>query len=93
VIAAGVIGLLYHGPALLLGVVLLGGRYPGERVLARPLRRRPSTRRRPLRRALPRPPRRTAPRGGLLIASGLAGRGPPTVADPRPFSITGVPPT
>jgi uncharacterized protein YcnI len=78
VITAAVIGLLYLGPALLLGAVLLGGRYPGERVLSRPLRRRFVVRRRPLRRALPRPPRRTAPRGGLLIAAGLAGRGPPT---------------
>lgn len=85
-ITAVVIGLLYLSPALLLGAVLLGGRYPGERVLARPLRRRPTTRRRPLRRPLPRPPRRTTPRGGLLIAAGLAGRGPPPRAlSPRPF--------
>jgi len=77
VTAGVVIGLLYLAPALLLAALLLGGRYPGERVLARPLRRRFTPRRRPLRRALPRPPRRTTPRGGLLIAAGLAGRGPP----------------
>jgi hypothetical protein len=80
VIAGAVIGLLYLAPALLLGLLLLGGRYPGERVLARPLQRRRPTRRRLARRLLPRPPRRTGPRGGVLIAAGLAGRGPPTVA-------------
>jgi hypothetical protein len=78
VTAAVVIGLLYLAPALLLGALLLGGRYPGERVLSRPLRRRFAVRRRPLPRVLPRPPRRTRPRGGLLIAAGLAGRGPPS---------------
>jgi hypothetical protein len=80
VIAGAVIGLLYLAPALLLGLLLLGGRYPGERILARPLRHRRLARRRPVRRLLPRPPRRTGPRGGLLIAAGLAGRGPPSVA-------------
>jgi uncharacterized protein YcnI len=93
VIVGVVIGLLYLAPALLIGVLLLGGRYPGEHVLARPLRRRCSARRRPVRRALPRPPRRTTPRGGLLIAARLAGRGPPVDGRSHRFVSfdTGVP--
>jgi hypothetical protein len=74
----GGIGLLYLAPAVVLGLVLLAGRYPGEQTLVRPLARA----RTPVRRALPRvptprPARRVRPRGGLLLAARLAGRGPP----------------
>lgn len=77
----GSVGLLYLAPAILLTALLLGGRYPGERVLARAVvrARRPVRRRRLSRTRLPRPPRRTTPRGGRLLCAGLAGRGPPTV--------------
>jgi hypothetical protein len=81
---AGMPGTLTSGalmalPALLLAVALLGGNYPGERLL----RRWGSRRSRPRMRcglppALPRPAA-AMPRGGSLIASALAGRAPPVL--------------
>ena len=71
----------YLAPALLLGLPLLAGRYPGERPLARALsRRRPPPRRAPL--CAPPAARVFAltPRGGRLVATALAGRGPPVPA-------------
>ncbi len=71
-------GLLYLAPALLLLAALAFDRYPGERLLAAlagagaPARRR--MRPAPSR---PTPPRRSFPRGGVLLALALAGRGPP----------------
>jgi hypothetical protein len=67
----------------LLGTLLLG-RYPGceaivrlsERIARHPRADRAATRRS----ALPKPPRSFAPRGGLLIALGLAQRPPPVAA-------------
>lgn len=70
-------------PLLGLLLTLLLGRYPGceaivrlsERIAAR--RRTRDAIRRP---ALPKPPRASAPAGGLLIALGLAQRPPPLPA-------------
>jgi hypothetical protein len=71
--------LLYLAPALLVAVPLMLGRYPGERALERLRRTDTAPRPRPVR--ITRPGRRTAasllPRGGSLIAVGLARRGPP----------------
>jgi len=72
-------GMLFLGPAFVLLLPLLLGRYPGERLLTA---FRPGTRRRAPRglaapRRLPTPCRA---RGGLLIAWALAKRGPPTPA-------------
>jgi hypothetical protein len=70
---------LYLAPALLLLLALGLGLYPGERALIRKLRRARAPRRRPL--ALACGPRRGLfarwPRGGRLIAVGMAGRAPP----------------
>jgi hypothetical protein len=70
--------LLYLAPAILLLAALAFGHYPGERLLeavARVwhpvLRRRRSLPTRPL------APPRFSPRGGVLLAMALAGRGPP----------------
>jgi len=72
-------GLLYLAPALLLLAALSLNRYPGERLLLRITRawarrrfrqrrtRRPGSADSPLR----------FPRGGVLLAMALAGRGPP----------------
>jgi hypothetical protein len=71
--------LLYMAPALALAAMLLARRYPGERLLLaarqgrRPRRLRPAAMLCPLRPALAR-----VPRGGLLIASDLAVRPPPS---------------
>ena len=69
--------LLYVAPAALLALALLSGHYPGERVLTRLARR---GRRRP-RRAVsaPRPRAVFTARvtGGVLLATGMAGRAPP----------------
>jgi hypothetical protein len=70
-------------PLLALLLTLLLGHYPGceaivrlsERIAAR--RRTRDAIRRP---ALPKPPRASAPAGGLLIALGLAQRPPPLPA-------------
>lgn len=74
----GGVALLYLLPALMLVCVLLAGRYPGERVLAR--RMRPGAT--PARRAAgslvrARRPVALVPRGGLLMGFALAVRPPP----------------
>jgi hypothetical protein len=75
--AAGLSAALLHlSPVLLVLVLLLGGRYPGERLLHRlaptPHAPRPNPSAPCPRRALT-----FFPRGGLLLAASLAGRGPP----------------
>ncbi len=74
-------GLMYLLPALVLAVVMLGRRYPGERVIER-LREARATRPRARAVSAPRPRQspRTHRRGGRLIAVSLAGRAPPHVA-------------
>jgi hypothetical protein len=74
-------GLLFLGPALLLGMLLLARRYPGEDVIGRwrDARRSPGVGR-PGRRPRPRPALRSRPGGGRLIAVSLAGRAPPLAA-------------
>jgi hypothetical protein len=74
-------GLLYLAPALVLAVVLLGCRYPGERVIER-LREVRAVRPRARAAGAPRPRQRPREhqRGGRLIAVSLAGRAPPFVA-------------
>jgi hypothetical protein len=72
-----VVWLLYIAPALILLVALACGYYPGERLLAAVTRSAPPDRRpraTPLR---PLFPPRPTPRGGVLLALALAGRGPP----------------
>lgn len=70
-------------PAIALVVALLQGAYPGERVLER-LR---AVRRRPRQPSVRAPRRRWAPRvrrrSGELLASALAGRGPPPLSRSR----------
>lgn len=82
--------LLYLAPALLILLPLAFDRYPGERLL-QAVMARPATQV-----SRPRPPaRRLAPasllpRGGALLASALAGRGPPprtAAAQPRHLSM------
>jgi hypothetical protein len=78
------LAVLYLAPALMLWALLTGDRYPGERILER-VRRSPARDLMedavpPARR--PRPVRRTMPRGGVLVASSLAGRAPPALAAP-----------
>jgi hypothetical protein len=68
----------YLAPALLILLPLLSGRYPGDEALVRVATRR-ARRARPLPPVAP-PRRRGAvllPRGGRLVATALAGRGPP----------------
>ena len=76
-LSAGEPWLLYLSPALILLGALACDRYPGERLLAAFARARhlvPRLHGRP-------PPgpllRRPFPRGGVLLAMALAGRGPP----------------
>ena len=71
--------LLYLAPALLLLAALVCGCYPGERLLDALSRSRWSALRREAR-TTPRRllPVRSSPRGGVLLAMALAGRGPPT---------------
>ncbi len=73
--------LLYLLPALVLAVVLLARRYPGECVIERLREARAA---RPRARAAdalrPRQRPREHQRGGRLIAVSLAGRAPPLVA-------------
>jgi hypothetical protein len=69
-------GLLFLAPAFVLALPLLAGRYPGEAVFARSLRRRPARHGAPGALRL-RPPARRLPRGGLLVGHALAGRAPP----------------
>jgi len=89
--AAGVLALLALGdssfglaaaPTLLLLASLLTGRLPGERLLAglaRRVREGRTPRRGGWRQPRPALVRSHGPRGGLLIASGLASRGPPLI--------------
>ena len=71
-------GLLYLAPALLLLVALAFDRYPGERLLAALARAwHPVLRDESRTPTLPVPPR-SFPRGVLLLAMALAGRGPPS---------------
>jgi hypothetical protein len=74
-------GLMFMLPALVLAVVLFGGRYPGERVIER-LRKALATRRRvrATSTTLPRQRPTETRRGGRLIAVSLAGRAPPLAA-------------
>lgn len=65
----------YFAPTLALVGLLVLGRYPGEHALARRAIRPRALRPRPL--APPSRVRRILPRGGVLLASGLAGRAPP----------------
>ena len=76
-------GVLYLLPAVLLGVALMAGRRPGERLIVALHRRARRVGRTgsaatpgltPARRA-----ERIFPRGGRLIAAALAGRAPPPV--------------
>jgi hypothetical protein len=71
-------GLLYLAPAILLLAVLAFGHYPGEQLLEAVARAWHST----LCFERSAPPRllvlpRSSPRGGVLLAMALAGRGPP----------------
>lgn len=73
-------GLLHLAPALLLALPLLVGRYVGEERLAVLGLRRVERASRAvvlLEARLPRAPRATMARGGALLASALAQRGPP----------------
>jgi hypothetical protein len=65
----------YLAPTLVLVGLLVLGRYPGERALARRAARPRALRPAPL--LAPARARRILPRGGVLLASGLAGRAPP----------------
>ena len=71
--------LLYLAPALLLLAALALGYYPGERLLDAFVRNWAPVLRREGR-AAPRRlvPVRSFPRGGVLLAMALAGRGPPS---------------
>jgi hypothetical protein len=72
-------GLLLLTPAFVLAAALVLGRYPGEKLLARP-RRTARRRRRPVRFGVRwlTPLRRVG--GGLLLGHSLAGRAPPSFA-------------
>jgi hypothetical protein len=69
--------LLYLAPWLLLLVALAFGHYPGERLLEAVIRARHALPRRERLAPVRPPPRRSSPRGGVLLAWALAGRGPP----------------
>lgn len=72
-------GLLYLAPALFLLAALAFDRYPGERLLAALSRAwRPVVRAERGAPRFPAPSLRSSPRGGALLAMGLAGRGPPS---------------
>ncbi|HZV72308.1 MAG TPA: hypothetical protein VFF79_01215 [Conexibacter sp.] len=71
-----VLAFLYLAPALLLSAILALGCFPGERLLA--ARMTATARLRPERHiGRPHPPRILRARGGLLLATRLAGRAPP----------------
>jgi hypothetical protein len=75
-------GMLLLSPALVLLLPLLAGRYLGEETLERLAARvaLPRRRARPASAGIPRHrPRATLVRGGRLLASALAERGPPMV--------------
>jgi hypothetical protein len=75
-------GLLFLLPALLLGLVLLTRRYPGERLLvaARAVQRTRWPRAQSQSRMRARPAAATIARGGQLLARSLAVRPPPHAA-------------
>jgi hypothetical protein len=76
-------GLLLLSPALVLLLPLLAGRYLGEETLERLVARRSAAVRRTRAVSAPLPrrrPRATSVRGGRLLASALAERGPPPAA-------------
>jgi hypothetical protein len=77
---------LLASPALVLALPLLAGRYVGEGRIAKLAARlhadAPRAARQLLAR-LPRAPRALLPRGGRLLASGLAERGPPAALAAR----------
>ncbi len=76
------LGLAYLSPAVFVFALLCSGHYPGERLLlAREGLRRP--RRRALAAEIPRRGLAHVPRGGGLLASGLAGRAPPLSRPPQ----------
>jgi hypothetical protein len=70
-------GVLMWLPALLLALVLLAGRYPGERLIERWRLAPPRVRHAPAARLAPRRRWPQLVRGGRLIAAALAGRAPP----------------
>jgi hypothetical protein len=65
-------------PLLLLVAALALGRYPGERALSRARIARPPWSRAPSSTGRPARAPRALVRGGLLVASSLAGRAPPS---------------
>ncbi len=83
--SAGIAAAAVHlAPALVLFAVLLARRYPGERRVAALLQRlRPRRRRLTATIVAPSRPDRSRPRGGLLLASALAERGPPAALAAR----------
>jgi hypothetical protein len=75
------LGLLHLAPALVLALLLLLGRYPGEKRLAELAgSARAATTRRPARVSMPRSYVRVMQRGGRLVASAMAKRPPPPLA-------------
>ena len=80
---------LLLAPALVLLAPLLLGRYPGEELLERARRPAPGRRPRPASTAMPRRCERIPPRGGRLVSSSIAGRGPPAAATTTPFATKG----
>jgi hypothetical protein len=78
--SAVLVGVLYLLPAIVMGVVLLAGRYPGVRALERLRQTRASPTGRPVSSRAPRQPGAQTLRGGRLIAVSLAGRAPPRAA-------------
>ncbi len=79
-LAGCAVGFLSLAPTFLLGTILALGCYPAERLLhcRAPSRRRRGTRR--IGRTWP--GRMLLPRGGELLATGLAGRAPPPATAP-----------
>lgn len=77
---AGLGQLAHLLPVLVLAALLAAGRYPGARRLARSGRASRPAPRGAGRPAAPVTPEARAPRGGLLIARGLAVRPPPSTA-------------
>jgi hypothetical protein len=73
------LSLLYLAPACLLALLLICGRYPGERRITALVTRRRLRLRAPRRLRAPclRAPARLGPGDGALLACNLAGRGPP----------------
>jgi hypothetical protein len=83
-VGASLQGVMFVLPALLMALVLVAKRYPGERVIERLRALRVARRQRPASVAVRlRPRSRVRPRGGRLIAVSLAGRAPPLAAGCR----------